>query len=92
MSLRPSNVDATLQEEPSMQERERIFRLLHSFGSIYPVRVALTEMLNFPNLTLEEERYLAFLETGKLEEMIDQRKSEFGIVARNGKTGDFRAA
>lgn len=92
ISLRPSNVDATLQEEPSMQERERIFRLLHSFGSIYPVRVGLTEMLNFPNLTLEEERYLAFLETGKLEEMIEQRKSEFGILAKDEKTGDFRAA
>lgn len=55
ISLRPQNVDATLQEEPSMQERERIFRLLQKFGSIYPMRVALTEMLNFPNLTLLEE-------------------------------------
>lgn len=92
MSLRPSNVDATLQEEPSMQERERILRLLEKLGSIYPVRVSLTQMLNFPHLTLEEERYLTLLETGKLEEMIDQRKIEFGIQARNENTGDFRAA
>lgn len=92
INLRPQNVNATLQEEPSMQERERIFRLLEKFGSIYPLQVTLTEMLNITNLTLEEERYLAFLETGKLEEMIDQRKIEFEILARNEKTGDFRAA
>ena len=93
ISLRPSNVDAILlQEEPSMKDREKIFRLLQKLGSIYPVRVTLTEMLNLPHLTLEEERYLAFLETGKLEEMIEQRKIEFDILSKNEKSGDFRAA
>ncbi|MFL9458346.1 hypothetical protein AB0758_45935 [Tolypothrix bouteillei VB521301_2] len=92
ISLRPQNVNAILQEEPSTQERERILQLLQKFRLIYPVRVALTEMLNFPHLILEEERYLAFLETGQLEEMIEQRKIEFNILSKNELAGDFCAA
>ena len=91
MNFRPSNIDATLQEEPSAKERARIFRLLEKFGSIYPLRMALTEMLNVTNLTMEEERFLAYFETGEYEEMIKERFVEFEI-ARNQKTGDFRAA
>lgn len=86
INLRPQQVDAYLEEEPSMQERARIFRLLQKFGSIYPLRVGLTEMLNFPNLTMEEERFLTFIETGNLEEMIEQRPIEFEILSKNEKT------
>lgn len=92
ISFRPSNVDATLQEEPSVQERERVCRLLEKFGSIYPLRVALTEMLNLTNLTMEEERFLAYFETGWYEEMIKERSIELGIVPVNENAGDCRAA
>ncbi|MUG94117.1 hypothetical protein F7734_17660 [Scytonema sp. UIC 10036] len=91
ISLRPSSIDATLQEEPSVKERARILRLLEKFGSIYPLRVALTEMLKITNLTMEEERFLAYLETGKYEEMIREREIEFEI-ARNENTKDCCAA
>lgn len=92
MSLRPSNIDATLQEEPSVKERARVFRLLEKYNSIHPLRMALIEMLNVTNFTMEEERLLALFETGYYEQMVEERKIQFGIIPRNEKTGDFCAA
>jgi hypothetical protein len=91
ISLRPSSIDATLQEEPSVQERERILQLSEKFSSIYPLRVALIEMLNITNLTMEEERFLAYFETGNYEQMVKERSVEFEI-AKNENAEDCCAA
>ncbi|PMB50511.1 hypothetical protein CEN40_01900 [Fischerella thermalis CCMEE 5205] len=90
--LRPYQVEADLVEEPSMQERTRIFRLLQNPDLIYPVRVVLAEMLKFPHLTMEEEVFLKLLESGKFEEMVEQRKTELEMLAKNENAGDSRAA
>lgn len=63
-------------EELSMKQRARILRLLLKFRSIYPIKVALTKMLELTNLTFEEEQFLAFLECGEYEKMIEERKAE----------------
>jgi hypothetical protein len=87
VNLRPQQVDAFLVEEPSMEERKRIFRLLQKPNLIYPMRLAVTEMLKFPHLTMEEEAFLRLLEGGKLEEMIEQRRIELEMLSRNENTG-----
>jgi hypothetical protein len=92
LNLRPQQVDAFLVEEPSVEERKRIFRLLQKPDLIYPVRLALAQMLKLPHLTMEEEAFLRLLEGGKLEQMIEQRKIELEMLSRNENAGGSRAA
>jgi hypothetical protein len=90
--LRPQQVDATLQEEPSMEQRLRVSRLLQKPDLIYPVRVALDEMLKSPNFTIGEEALVRLLESGKLEETIAACFQEFEELSKNQKTKNSRAA
>ncbi|MEC4818611.1 MAG: hypothetical protein SAK29_35860 [Scytonema sp. PMC 1069.18] len=90
INIRPHNIEATRLEEPSMKDRERILRLLEKYSSIHPLRVALTEMLNTTYLTMEEERFLAYFETGGYEAMIKEREMEF--ESKDEKSSDCRAA
>lgn len=92
IGFRPSNIDATLIEEPSMEERERIYRLLEKFDYIYPLRAMLIEMLNITNFTMQEERILAFFETGLYGQMLEERQNELEMMAKNEKTGNLCAA
>ncbi len=92
MGFRPSNIDATLMEESSMRERERVYRLLEKFSHVYLLRTMLTEMLNITNFTMEEERILVFFETGLYERMVEERKLELQIMAKKEKAGNLRVA
>lgn len=87
MGLRPSNlIDATLMEEPSALERERVYRLLDRFSHVFTLRSMLNQMLTITHFTAEEHVMLAYLETGIYEQMFESHKLEQEIMAKNALT------
>jgi hypothetical protein len=92
INLRPQQVDATLQEEPSMEQRSRVSRLLQKPDLIHPVRVALAEMLKPPNFTVGDEALLRLFESGKLEETILACERELEELSKNKRIRSFHAA
>lgn len=93
IGFRPSNINATLIDEPSVPERERINRLLEKFSHVYFIRRTLDDMLtNITNFTMDEERLLALYETGFYEQLLSERKLELEMMAMAKKTGDLCAA
>jgi len=92
LGMKPANINVTLQDEPSVRERERVYQLLEKFSHVYPLQMMFTAMLDITNFTLEEERILADFETGRYEEMVSKRKLEFEMMVNKEKTGDLCAA
>lgn len=74
--LRPRQINAQLQEEPSAQQRKRIFCLIQKYACVFPIQVSLTEMLKLPNLTDKEECVLRMYESDSFEKTLDDYKAE----------------
>ena len=76
VNLRPRQIDAQLQNEPSAQQRKRIFCLIDKFAGVFPIQVSLAEMLKLPNLTDSEECVLRMYESDLYEKNLEAYNAE----------------
>ncbi len=74
--LRPRQINAQLQEEPSAQQRKRIFCLIQKYAGVFPIQVSLAEMLKLPNFTDKEECVLRMYESDSFEKTLEDYKAE----------------
>ncbi|MBW4678396.1 MAG: hypothetical protein KME52_31790 [Desmonostoc geniculatum HA4340-LM1] len=94
VNLRPRQIDAELQDEPSASQRKRIFHLMQKFSDVFPVQVSLTELLKLPNLTDKEEVLLRMYESDVFEKTWEDYKAQMKAieVSTNRKKDNIRAA
>ncbi|MEH2148457.1 MAG: hypothetical protein V7K63_09910, partial [Nostoc sp.] len=94
VNLRPRQIDAELQDEPSASQRKRIFHLMQKFSDVFPVQVSLTELLKLPNLTEKEEVLLRMYESDVFEKTWEDYKTQMKAmeVSTNRKKDNIRAA
>lgn len=86
MGLRPSHfVDATLVEEPSAPERERVYRLMKKYSDVRSLRLILNDMLTVTYFTAQEVVLLDILETGIYEQMFELHNLKLETIAENAK-------
>ena len=76
VNLRPRQIDAELQDEPSASQRKRIFHLMQKFSDVFPVQVSLAELLKLPNLTDKEEVLLRMYESDVFEKTWEDYKTQ----------------
>ncbi|MBD2205735.1 hypothetical protein H6G33_26020 [Calothrix sp. FACHB-1219] len=94
VNLRPRQIDAELQDEPSASQRKRIFHLMQKFSDVFPVQVSLAELLKLPNLTDKEEVLLRMYESDVFEKTWEDYKTQMKAmeVSTNRKNDNIRAA
>ncbi|MFQ4143965.1 hypothetical protein [Chlorogloeopsis sp. ULAP02] len=94
VNLRPQQIDAELQDEPSASQRKRILHLMQKFSDVFPVQVSLTELLKLPNLTEKEEVLLRMYESDVFEKTLEDYKTQMKAieVSTNRKKDNIRAA
>ncbi|OYD87962.1 hypothetical protein CDG77_26545 [Nostoc sp. 'Peltigera membranacea cyanobiont' 213] len=94
VNLRPRQIDAELQDEPSASQRKRIFHLMQKFSDVFPVQVSLTELLKLPNLTDKEEVLLRMYESDVFEKTWEDYKTQMKAmeVSTNRKKDKICAA
>ncbi|MHC5760438.1 ParB N-terminal domain-containing protein [Nostoc sp.] len=94
VNLRPRQIDAELQDEPSASQRKRIFHLMQKFSDVFPVQVSLAELLKLPNLTDKEEVLLRMYESDVFEKTWEDYKTQMKAmeVSTNRKKDNIRAA
>ncbi|MHC5727285.1 MAG: hypothetical protein ACYTXY_24755, partial [Nostoc sp.] len=94
VNLRPRQIDAELQDEPSGEQRKRILHLMQKFSDVFPVQVSLTELLKLPNLTDKEEVLLRMYESDVFEKTWEDYKNQMKAmeVSTNRKKDNIRAA
>ncbi|MHC5779074.1 ParB N-terminal domain-containing protein [Nostoc sp.] len=94
VNLRPRQIDAELQDEPSASQRKRIFHLMQKFSDVFPVQVSLAELLKLPNLTDKEEVLLRMYESDVFEKTWEDYKTQMKEmeVSTNIKKDNIRAA
>jgi hypothetical protein len=94
VNLRPRQIDAELQDEPSASQRKRILHLMQKFSDVFPVQVSLTELLKLPNLTEKEEVLLRMYESDVFEKTLEDYKTQMKAieVSTNRKKDNIRAA
>ncbi|MCC5670122.1 hypothetical protein LC653_41620 [Nostoc sp. CHAB 5784] len=84
VNLRPRQIDAELQDEPSASQRKRIFHLMQKFSDVFPVQVSLAELLKLPNLTDKEEVLLRMYESDVFEKTWEDYKTQMKAMERQG--------
>ncbi|BDI20765.1 hypothetical protein ANSO36C_65670 (plasmid) [Nostoc cf. commune SO-36] len=94
VNLRPRQIDAELQDEPSASQRKRIFHLMQKFSDVFPVQVSLAELLKLPNLTDKEEVLLRMYESDVFEKTWEDYKTQMKTmeVSTNRNKENIRAA
>ncbi|WP_414568021.1 hypothetical protein [Nostoc sp. CCY 9925] len=94
VNLRPRQIDAELQDEPSASQRKRIFHLMQKFSDVFPVQVSLAELLKLPNLTEKEEVLLRMYESDVFEKTWEDYKTQMKAmeVSTNRKKDKICAA
>jgi len=94
VNLRPRQIDAELQDEPSASQRKRIFHLMQKFSDVFPVQVSLAELLKLPNLTDKEEVLLRMYESDVFEKTWEDYKTQMKAikVSTNRNKDNIRAA
>ncbi|WP_017655385.1 hypothetical protein [Fortiea contorta] len=94
VNLRPRQIDAELQDEPSGEQRKRIFHLMQKFSDVFPVQVSLAELLKLPNLTEKEEVLLRMYESDVFEKTWEDYKTQMKAmeVSTNRKKDNICAA
>ncbi|OUL32326.1 hypothetical protein [Nostoc sp. 106C] len=94
VNLRPRQIDAELQDEPSAEQRARILHLMEKFRDVFPVQVSLAELLKLPNLTDKEEVLLRMYESDVFEKTWEDYKSQMQAMemSTNRKKDNIRAA
>lgn len=94
VNLRPRQIDAELQDEPSASQRKRIFHLMQKFSDVFPVQVSLAELLKLSNLTDKEEVLLRMYESDVFEKTWEDYKTQMKAmeVSTNRKKDNIRAA
>ncbi|MBD2214558.1 hypothetical protein H6G27_32605 [Nostoc linckia FACHB-104] len=94
VNLRPRQIDAELQDEPSAEQRARILHLMEKFRDVFPVQISLAELLKLPNLTDKEEVLLRMYESDVFEKTWEDYKSQMKAmeVSTNRKKDNIRAA
>ncbi|OYE01173.1 hypothetical protein [Nostoc sp. 'Peltigera membranacea cyanobiont' 232] len=94
VNLRPRQIDAELQDEPSGEQRKRILHLMQKFSDVFPVQVSLTELLKLPNLTDKEEVLLRMYESDVFEKTWEDYKTQMKAmeVSTNREKDNIRAA
>ncbi|WP_375506976.1 hypothetical protein [uncultured Nostoc sp.] len=94
VNLRPRQIDAELQDEPSASQRKRIFQLMQKFSDVFPVQVSLAELLKLPNLTEKEEVLLRMYESDVFEKTWEDYKTQMKAmeVSTNRKKDKICAA
>ena len=94
VNLRPRQIDAELQDEPSASQRKRIFQLMQKFSDVFPVQVSLGELLKLPNLTDKEEVLLRMYESDVFEKTWEDYKIQMKAmeVSTNRNKESIRAA
>ncbi|MEH1895719.1 MAG: hypothetical protein V7K94_10575 [Nostoc sp.] len=94
VNLRPRQIDAELQDEPSASQRKRIFHLMQKFSDVFPVQVSLAELLKLPNLTDKEEVLLRMYESDVFEKTWEDYKIQMKAmeVSTNRKKDKICAA
>jgi hypothetical protein len=94
VNLRPRQIDAELQDEPSASQRKRIFHLMQKFSDVFPIQVSLAELLKLPNLTEKEEVLLRMYESDVFEKTWEDYKTQMKAmeVSTNRKKDKIRAA
>lgn len=94
VNLRPRQIDAELQDEPSASQRKRILNLMQKFSDVFPVQVSLTELLKLPNLTDKEEVLLRMYESDVFEKTWEDYKTQMKAmeVSTNRKKDKICAA
>ncbi|AVH68338.1 hypothetical protein [Nostoc sp. 'Peltigera membranacea cyanobiont' N6] len=94
VNLRPRQIDAELQDEPSASQRKRIFHLMQKFSDVFPVQVSLAELLKLPNLTDKEEVLLRMYESDVFEKTWEDYKTQMKAmeVSKNRKKDKICAA
>ncbi|QFS50352.1 hypothetical protein [Nostoc sphaeroides] len=94
VNLRPRQIDAELQDEPSASQRKRIFHLMQKFSDVFPVQVSLAELLKLTNLTDKEEVLLRLYESDVFEKTWEDYKTQMKSmeVSTNRKKDNIRAA
>jgi hypothetical protein len=94
VNLRPRQIDAELQDEPSASQRKRIFHLMQKFSDVFPVQVSLAELLKLTNLTDKEEVLLRMYESDVFEKTWEDYKTQMKAmeVSTNRKKDNIRAA
>lgn len=94
VNLRPRQIDAELQDEPSASQRKRIFHLMQKFSDVFPVQVSLEELLKLPNLTEKEEVLLRMYESDVFEKTWEDYKTQMKAmeVSTNRNKENIRAA
>jgi hypothetical protein len=92
--LRPRQINAQLQEEPSEQQRKRIFCLIQKFAGVFPIQVSLAEMLKLPNLTDKEECVLRMYESDVFEKTDEAYRAQMKAMEASAirNRNDIRAA
>jgi hypothetical protein len=94
VNLRPRQIDAELQDEPSASQRKRILHLMQKFSDVFPVQVSLAELLKLTNLTDKEEVLLRMYESDVFEKTWEDYKTQMKAmeVSTNRKKDNIRAA
>ncbi|MCC5669607.1 hypothetical protein LC653_38785 [Nostoc sp. CHAB 5784] len=94
VNLRPQQIDAELQDEPSGEQRKRILHLMQKFSDVFPVQVSLTELLKLTNLTDKEEVLLRMYESDVFEKTWEDYKAQMKAmeVSTKRKKDNVRAA
>ncbi|MCC5623671.1 hypothetical protein [Nostoc sp. CHAB 5715] len=94
VNLRPRQIDAELQDEPSASQRKRILHLMQKFSDVFPVQVSLAELLKLPNLTDKEEVLLRMYESDVFEKTWEDYKTQMKAmeISTNRKKDKIRAA
>jgi hypothetical protein len=94
VNLRPQQIDAELQDEPSASQRKRIFQLMQKFSDVFPVQVSLAELLKLSNLTDKEEVLLRMYESDVFEKTWEDYKTQMKAmeISTNRKKDKIRAA
>ncbi len=94
VNLRPRQIDAELQDEPSASQRKRIFHLMQKFSDVFPVQVSLAELLKLTNLTDKEEVLLRMYESDVFEKTWEDYKTQMKAmeVSINREKDNIRAA
>ncbi|MEH2362714.1 hypothetical protein [Nostoc sp.] len=94
VNLRPRQIDAELQDEPSASQRKRIFHLMQKFSDVFPVQVSLAELLKLSNLTEKEEVLLRMYESDVFEKTWEDYKTQMKAmeVSTNREKDNIRAA
>ncbi|MBW4636578.1 MAG: hypothetical protein KME30_33335 [Iphinoe sp. HA4291-MV1] len=93
VNLRPRQIDAQLQDEPSAEQRKRIFRLMQKFSDVFPIQVSLAELLKLPILTDKEEVLLRVYESDVFEKTWEDYSKQIKAMESTNRNGDnIRAA